>query len=55
MRTFPKKFKHLNIVLRTLLSKIGKFEASFRKFGKFEERSSKLLEIRKFENSKIIK
>ena len=49
MHTFPKKYKHLNIVLRTFQSRIQNWKRAFRKFGKFEERSSKFLEIRKFE------
>ena len=49
MRTFPKKYKHLNIVLRTFQSRIRNWKRAFRKFGKFEERSSKFLEIRKLE------
>ena len=49
MRTFPKKYKHLNIVLRTFQGRIRNWKRAFRKFGKFEERSSKFLEIRKLE------
>ena len=49
MRTFPQKYKHLNIVLRTFQSRIRNWKRAFRKFGKFEERSSKFLEIRKLE------
>ena len=49
MRTFPPKYKHLNIVLRTFQSRIRNWKRAFRKFGKFEERSSKFLEIRKLE------
>ena len=49
LRTFPKKYKHLNIVLRTFQSRIRNWKRAFRKFGKFEERSSKFLEIRKLE------
>ena len=48
-RTFPKNIKHLNIVLRTFQSRIRNWKRAFRKFGKFEERSSKFLEIRKLE------
>ena len=49
MRTFPKKYKHLNIVLPTFQGRIGNWKRAFRKFGKFEERSSKFLEIQKLE------
>ena len=49
MRTFPKKYKHLNIVLRTFQSRIRNWKRAFQKFGKFEEQSSKFLEIRKLE------
>ena len=49
MRTFSKKNKYLNIVLRTFQSSIQNCKRAFRKFGKFEERSSKILEIRKLE------
>ena len=49
VRTFPKNIKHLNIVLRTFQSRIRNWKRAFRKFGKFEERSSKFLEIRKLE------
>ena len=49
MCTFPQKYKHLNIVLRTFQSRIRNWKRAFRKFGKFEERSSKFLEIRKLE------
>ena len=48
MCTFPKKYKHLNIVLRTFQSRIRNWKRAFRKFGKFEERVSKFLEIRKW-------
>ena len=44
-RNFPKKYKHLNIVLRTFQSRIRNWKRAFRKFGKLEERSSKFLEI----------
>ena len=53
MRTFPKKFKHLNIVLRTLLSKIGKFEDIFSKIWKIRRAVFQIIgnsKIRKFEN-----
>ena len=36
MRTFPQKYKHLNIVLRTFQSRIRHWKRAFRKFGKFE-------------------
>ena len=49
MRTFPQNIKHVNIVLRTFQSRIRNWKRAFRKFGKFEERSSKFLEIRKLE------
>ena len=49
MRTFPQKYKHLNIVLRTFQSRIRNWKRAFRKFGKFEEQSSKFLENRKLE------
>ena len=49
IRTFPPKYKHLNIVLRTFQSRIRNWKRTFRKFGKFEERSSKFLEIQKLE------
>ena len=37
MRTFPKKYKHLNIVLHTFQSRIRNWKRAFRKFGKVEE------------------
>ena len=50
LRTFPKNIKHLNIVLSTLVVKLENSKTAFRKFGKFEERSSNFLENRKFED-----
>ena len=51
MRTFPKKYKHLNIVLRTFQSRIQIWKRAFWKVWKFEERSSQFFEIQKLEVS----
>ena len=47
---FPLKNQAPNIVLSTLIVKLENWKTNFRKFGKFEERSSKFLEIGKLED-----
>ena len=37
MRTFPQKYKHLNIVLRTFQSRIRNWKRAFRKFSKIRK------------------
>ena len=49
MRAFPQNCKHLNIFCTAIISKFEIGRRLFENFGKFEERSSKFLEIRKSE------
>ena len=48
MRTFPKNIKHLNIVLRTLVSKIRNWKRAFRNFWKIGRRRFQIFEYSNF-------
>ena len=47
-RTFPKNIKHLNIVLRTLVSKIRNWKRAFRNFWKIGRRRFQIFEYSNF-------